>query len=110
MKEEYVTSFREFAEICKQIAYDLHTLVEIREYPQYDWASVIFETDKFGGSYLGLHYDYNTGVVTAEYGTDRAQEIYDEDQLRALVKRERDYMLQHRDMQYISDMINAEYY
>lgn len=109
MREEYITSFWELVDVCSRIANELQTMIEVKEYPQYNWGGISFMTDKFGGTYVNLHYDYNTGVVTNWFGSEDAQEIYDEDQLRELVKREMNRMLQDRDLSYIYEMVNSEY-
>lgn len=94
---------------CENIAKELHTIVEAKKYERYGWASIVFMTDKFGGTYLCLHYNLNTNKITYKYGFDSAEEIKDLERLKELVKTERDKMLKERDLDYISEMINGEY-
>ena len=56
-------NFNELTNICKNIASDLHTMVEIDDYKEYGWAAIAFMTDKFGGTYINLHFDHKTGEV-----------------------------------------------
>ena len=62
-----INSFNELANICKIIAVGYNTMCEIKEYPQYDFAQICYMTDKFGGTYTILHYDYGTGKLTKNF-------------------------------------------
>lgn len=98
-----------FVCVCKKIAKELHTIVEAKKYERYGWASIVFMTDKFGGTYLCLHYDLATNKVVNKYGFDSEEEIKSLARLKELVKAEHDKMLKERDLDYISEMINGEY-
>ena len=74
--------------ICEEIADRLETNVSVSNYPEYGYSMIEFYTDKFGGYYVCLHYDYNTGVVTNWYGEEYAYEVHTVDQLEKLVERE----------------------
>ena len=102
-------SFNELTSICKNLASELHTMMEVHEYTQYGWAAISFMTDKFGGTYVHLHYDLKTGVVTNWYGSDHARVVETLDQLRMMVKYYMKKMLKARDMKALSDFINEQY-
>ena len=96
--------------VCKQIAADEHTLIDIRHYDDYGWSNISFETDAFGGCYVNLHVSLETGKVHNWYGNkEREQEISTLEQLRFLVHREKVKMLKARDMKGVADFINSEY-
>ena len=91
-----INDFEELVILCKSIAKRLQTRVKIQQYPQYGWASISFETDPFGGTYVNLHYDYNTGEVINWYGEDYATIINSQKQLERLVEQEYYSMLKGR--------------
>lgn len=74
--------------ICEEIADRLQTNVSVSNYPEHGYSMIEFYTDKFGGYYVCLHYDYNTGVVTNWFGEEYAYEVHTVDQLEKLVERE----------------------
>ena len=102
-------SFTELTSICKNIANELHTMVDVNDYSHYGWQNISFMTDAFGGTYINLHYDNNTGVVTNWYGSEHARVIETIDQLKVMVKYYMKKMLKERNMEYISERINDEY-
>ena len=104
-----INNFDELVDICKKIATELHTLLDIREYPEYGWARISFETDHFGGTYVNLHYDFNTGEIVNWYGHKDAQLINTEYQLRSLVKKELKKELKARNFEALQDMLDSEY-
>ena len=104
-----VWNLSELVEACEELAEELQTNCEREDYPQYGWTNISFYTDKFGGTYVNLHYDHNTGVVTNWYGSEYAYEVNSKKFLRSLVKRELYRELKDRDLDYIYEMINAEY-
>ena len=103
------SKFELFAVQCKKIAQNLQTIVEIKSYPEYGWASIAFMTNKFGGLYVNLHYDLNTNEVVNWYGEKNERRISDISFLSYFVKEERDKMLSKRNMKKITALINAEY-
>ena len=109
MKTETTMSYKNLVEYCENLANELHTMMEAREYAEFGWASICFETDKFGGTYVCLHYDLKTGVVTNWYGSEHARVIDTLDQLRMMVKYYMKKMLKSRDMNAVSDFINSQY-
>lgn len=98
-----------YVSICERIASDLHTMVQVRDYPQYGWASIAFMTDPFGGTYTHLHYDHATGEVINWYGSDNAQKIEDEAHLRKIVTQGLKYELAHRNLDEVYEAVNDEY-
>lgn len=105
-----MTKFNQFEAVCKEIANDLHTIVEVREYSEYGYGQVAFMTDHFGGIYVCLHYDMETGKVTNWYGMKMAKELsHNYSELYNLVKHEMKKMLKARDLKEIGELINAEY-
>ena len=109
MKTETTISYKNLVEYCENLAHELHTMMETREYKEFGWSSIVFKTDKFGGDYVNLHYDLNTGVVTNWYGTEHARVIDTLEQLRMMVKYYMKKMLKSRDMNDVSDFINSQY-
>ena len=103
------TSFNDFANTCKTIANNLQTMVEVNDYSEYGWGQVAFMTDKFGGTYVCLHFDMKTGKVTNWFGHKDAREINDISFLSYFVKSEMQKMLKARDMEALSEFINSQY-
>lgn len=98
-----------FCNFCKVVASRLHTMVEGHTYNDYGFASIAYMTDKFGGVYLMLHYDLESGKVIADYGSADEQEITSANQLCELVRARRDDMLEKRDMDGVYEFINSQY-
>lgn len=103
------TSFNEFANTCKEIAANLGTIVEVKEYKNYGWGQVSFKNDNFGGTYVCLHFDMKTNKVTNWYGSNHAREISDLSFLSYFVKSEMEKNLKERNQSKVYDMINEEY-
>lgn len=103
------TTYLTFVMDCENIAKELHTMMEAKKYDKYGWASIAFMTDKFGGVYVHLHYDLNTNKVVNWYGFKDETEITDLQQLKGLVRVERDKLLKERDMYEIYEQVNNEY-
>lgn len=103
------TTFENFVKQCKEIAKNLQTIVEVKEYAQYGWAAIAFITDKFGGTYVNLHYDLNTNKVVNWYGHKDAREINDISFLSYFVNAEMKKELARRDLNKVYEMVNAEY-
>lgn len=104
-----VWNLRELVSECAKIAEELQTNYKQVDYPQYRWSQISFYTDPFGGTYVNLHYDWNTGVVTNWYGTESAYEVGSKKFLRSLIERELYRELKDRDLDYIYEMVNEEY-
>jgi hypothetical protein len=102
-------NFSELTSVCKNIASELHTMVEVQDYSEYGWAAIAFMTDKFGGTYVNLHYDHKSGKVTNWYGTKNAREIENIEQLKMMVKYYMKRELKARDMEALSEFINSQY-
>jgi len=94
---------------CKVLAAMLETQVKITEYPEYGWVSIVFQTDNFGGCYTILHYDLGTGNLRKDFGTDKELDIDRLSTLYKVVKEDLEAILKVRDLEYISECINAEY-
>lgn len=103
------TTYLTFVMDCENIAKELHTIMEAKKYEKYGWASIAFMTDKFGGVYVHLHYDLKTNKVVNWYGMQKETEITDLQQLKELVRVERDKLLKERDMESIYEQVNSEY-
>ena len=101
--------FKEFAKVCREIAKNLNTIVEVTNYSDYGWGQVTFMTDYFGGVYMSLHYDMKTGQVTNWYGTKDERRVNDISGLSYYVKDEMKKMLKARNLEEVSELINAEY-
>lgn len=93
---------------CRSIAEEEHTLLDIRRYNEYGWESISFATDKFGGTYVSLHVDLETGKVHNWYKTDEEQEIRTIEQLQVLVHKENELLKKIRSKS-VSEMINSQY-
>lgn len=104
-----VNSFGLFVSICKLIAQDEHTLEEHREYSDYGFGRVIFETDRFGGGYACFNFDLNTCAVTYAKGQPEEEQVTDLNKLIQIVKTQKKRLLKLRDLKAVSEMINAEY-
>lgn len=102
-------NYKDLVFACKCLAAFLQTHVEIKEYNEYGWAQIVFMTDKFGGSYTILHYDFGTGNLRKDFGTDNELDIDCLSTLYKVVKEDLEKMLKERDLDYISECINAEY-
>ena len=102
-------NYKDLVFACKCLASFLDTQVDITEYPEYGWVSIVFKTDNFGGCYTILHYGLKTGELHKDYRTDKELEI---DSLRTLyrvVKEDLEKILKDRDFDYLNECINAEY-
>ncbi len=104
-----INNFNDLAFSCKVLAAMLETQVVIREDKEYNWAAIMFQTDNFGGIYTNLHYDYGTGNLRKNYGTDKELDIDSLSTLYKVVKEDLEHELEVRDLAYISECINAEY-
>ena len=94
---------------CKCLAAFLSTHVDIKEYNEYGWAQIAFKTDNFGGVYTILHYDFGTGELRKDFGSEKEMDISRLCDLYQIVKADLEHELKVRDLDYISEMINAEY-
>lgn len=103
------TDIFSFVCACKMLAKQEHTMIDVREYADYGWTSIGFETDAFGGTYVHLHVDNKTGVVHNWFGSEKEQVIETFAQLCQLVHTEKERMLKARDMQALTDFINDQY-
>ena len=102
-------NFVNFVNICKEIANNLQTICEVKEYAEYGWAAIAFMTDKFGGTYINLHYDLQTNKIVNWYGHKDAREIKDVSFLSYFVRDEMNKELKSRNLNAIHEMVNAEY-
>lgn len=102
-------NFNELTNICKNIASELHTMVEVDDYKEYGWAAIAFMTDKFGGTYINLHFDHKTGEVINWYGHKNARKVETVDQLKMMVKYYMKKELKARDLDGLYDFINSQY-
>lgn len=104
-----VNTFGMFVAVCKLIAQDEHTLEEHREYAEYGWGQVTFETDRFGGGYASFNFDIRTGAVTYAKGQPEQEDITDLKRLIQIVRTQRKRMERVRDLRAVGERINAEY-
>lgn len=104
-----IKNFNEFVTYCQGVADALQTNIKVNEYPQYNWAQVVFQTDNFGGDCACFHYDLLTNRVHNWFGTKDEKEICDCDQLVNVIRTSIKYMLEHRDMNKVYEHINTEY-
>lgn len=103
-------TFEEFRVVCEMIADELHAMIEVKEYREYNWCSIVFMTDKFGGNYASFHYDLRTGVITNWYGYPDEKKINGIGELLKIVQESKEEMERNRDLDAIYDRINEEYY
>jgi hypothetical protein len=74
--------------MCNEIGDRLQTGVLQKDYPQYKFSTIEFYTDRFGGTYVNLHYDWKTGKITNWFGEEYAYDIHTKEQLERVVERE----------------------
>lgn len=79
---------RDLVLMCNEIGDRLQTGVLQTDYPQYRYSTIEFYTDRFGGTYVYLHYDWKTGKITNWFGEEYAYEINTKEQLERVVERE----------------------
>ena len=79
---------RDLVLLCNEMADRLQTNFKQIDYQQYRYSDLVFYTDPFGGTYVCLHYDYNTGEIVNWYGEDYATLINSQEQLEQLIERE----------------------
>lgn len=103
------TTFESFVKQCKEIANNLQTIIDVKEYPQYGWAAIAFMTDKFGGTYVNLHYDLKTNEVVNWYGHKDERRINDLSFLSYFVKEEMKKEISRRNLSQVYELVNAEY-
>ena len=102
-------SYKDLVFACKCLAAFLETHVVIKEYLEYGWVSIVFETDSFGGCYTILHYDLGTGELRKDFGTDKELDIDRLSTLYQVVKKDLEHELEVRDFDALSDFINSQY-
>lgn len=102
-------NFNEVVNICKSIADELNTMVEVDNYAEYGWASIAFMTDNFGGTYVNLHFDHKTGEIVNWYGSKNARKVENVAQLKMMVKYYMKKELKARNMSELADFINSQY-
>lgn len=93
----------------KTVANKLHTLMDIKIYPEYGFSTVSYMTDMFGGTYAHFHIDLNTGVTTIDYGTPQVLTIENIKMLEEITESRMNKMLEDRDLNNIYKLINSEY-
>lgn len=104
-------TFEEVCDICRAIAREQHTKINIHDYPEYNWASIVFMTDKFGGCYLDLHWEHPTQkLILWRHCKKRAREVTSVSQLKTLVSyyRRKEEKVRFADNS-LSDFINSQY-
>ncbi len=107
MTTTHTANYTEVVKICTQIACDFRTIVEVKNYPEYRWASICFMTDKFGGVYSILHFSHDTNVLTLNYGSKGERIINTEEELRMIVNQQRKAMLKARNFDDLADFLHA---
>lgn len=101
-------NFEEFKTTCEKIANDLHTLLEVKFYAEYGFASAMFMTDKFGGCYVNLTYKLNTGEVYDSFLKEN-NTFSDYISLVNHIDEQRKKMLLKRNMDEVYDFVNSQY-
>ena len=104
-----VDTFSLFASICKYVAEKLLTLEEHKDYPEHQWGSVWFMTDRFGGNYASFHFDATTAEVTYMKGYPQEERVTSLERLVDLVKADKKRMERARDLYAVAEAINREY-
>ena len=107
--EVKVNNFDFFVSICKYVAEKLQTLEEHRDFPEHRFGRVIFETDRFGGTYADFSFKHDSGAVLYAAGTAEQEQIFSLERLIEIVKVQRSRLEKVRDLAAISAHINAEY-
>lgn len=102
-------NYKDLVFACKCLATFLETHVVVKEYLEYGWVSIVFETDSFGGVYTNLHYDLGTGELRKDFGTDKELDIDRLSTLYQVVKKDLEHELEVRDFDALSDFINSQY-
>lgn len=101
--------FDKFVSLCQEIAREEDTMIEVKDYPKFGWAAISFMTDRFGGVYVHLHFDHKTRDIVNWYGHDGAVQLESVEQLKNLVRTEKEKLLKVRDLNKVYEMVNAEY-
>jgi hypothetical protein len=102
-------NFSELVEWSKSYAREIETMVENHFYNEYNWGTVIFETDKFGGSYIQLKFfpNENNKLILDFGSTERESDNLNE--IKVFILNEKIKMEKSRDLNHIYEMINSEY-
>lgn len=105
-----MNNYTELVSICKRIAQEIGTMMEVKDYLQFGWSRITFMTDKFGGSYMGVNFNHNTLEAVFCLCAYEGQKV---DGIVALVDRVREEkakMEAARDLEAVYAHINEEYY
>lgn len=104
MKNIKYTPKQQAALLCLiSIAKDSHVDYEISQNRHTGGAFFTFETDRFGGCFLGLHIGKDGGIVNT---TDQRQMTIAD--IKNAVPKLRDELLKHRDLAALADFINSQ--
>jgi hypothetical protein len=103
------TDRKALVSFCTSLAANLDTGLDVRDYDEYGWTGIAFETDAFGGTYAHIHFDHTTGVATNWYGRPDAVRIESFVHLAAIVKAALAEALRTRDFGAISEMLADQY-
>jgi len=107
--KQLFNSFSDFVNWCKIYADNIHTMMEWHTYSEYQFGTVAFMTDKFGGVYCNFNYDFTTGKIINWLGMSIEHEAVSEQDLRNEILTRKREEESKRDLNEISDMINSEY-
>ena len=98
----------DFALYCKLLAKSLGTIVEVKHYNDYGFSMAAFMTDHFGGTYCNIRYTHSSGDVVDTF--DKELKVYRfTSALDAHIAERKANMESRRDLNEVSEMINAEY-
>lgn len=101
-------NFEEFKTICEKIANDLHTMVEVHDYNEYGFGTAAFMTDKFGGVYANIKYDFDTNIVSDNFLKEN-NTFSNYISLVHHIDEQRKKMLLKRNMDEVYDFVNFQY-
>ena len=102
-------SFNEFSKFSTDFAKELHTMVDIKDYPEWGFGVVAFMTDKFGGTYAILNYDYKTKELKIDETYGWMKTMKNKNVLKNIVMYQKAMMERNRNLEEIYDRINEEY-
>lgn len=105
-----ISDFESFKTQCEFIGNCAKTIVEVRDCSQYGWWGASYMTDKFGGVYTNLCYIVKDGKMYNHVHTTDEKILSSWQEVFETVIKERDELLKVRDLNGVSEFVNAQYY
>ena len=102
-------SFNNFADFSIDLANELHTMIDVKDYPEWGFGVVAFMTDKFGGTYAIFNYDYKKKELKLNENKDQMKIMKNKNVLKNIVMYKKAMMEKNRNLEEIYDRINEEY-